>query len=207
MRLKGILILFLTVFVFHLREAQAFNFTAVAGAPWSTAAVDPVNGFSTSSHYLSYGGGALFGFKMAQKLQMELGVLYLSRGYDRNFPDGTATEYTFTTLQLPLVLKFQVFPALWLGFGGYFSHGIGTVQSYPVNGASSVTNTPYSFSTFGADDYGPMVSLSLKFSLVPYVSLLVDGRYLLGLANVSQSSNGSIYFRDAQLLAGIMFGM
>ena len=194
----------LTLFFCGAHPAYAVNINFVGSMGLGNAAVSSTSGTIVSSRSLPYGGGLLFGFRMLPKLSMELGFLYMPRAFQEKFSDDTSNGITFTTVQIPLLLRFQILNSLSIGVGGYFSHGIGNVT---VVGPASSTSHSYANANFGADDYGAIASLGIKFPLILKLSLILDGRYLYGFQNVNKVNGVSTYFRDLQALVGVRLGM
>lgn len=170
----------------------------------SALGTDP-SGSTYGSHSMSYGGGILIGLPMIPAIQIELGLLYMTRGHTQTL-SGTTTEYSFTTVQAPLLLRIYPTPAVSLGIGAYFSHGIGSVTTAPATSLTSTATIPYGFGTYGADDYGAAASFSLRMRITSGVAFVLDARYLYSLANVSKYTSSTLFFRDLQILGGIQFG-
>ncbi len=204
--MRKILILCSTITMLSALDCHALSLIPVVAVAFPTAASDPSNIFTVGSRY-TYGGGVLFRFEMFSKLSLEVGALYLPRGYSESDSVVGTVVNTFDTIQFPALLKYQPFSILSLGLGPYFSHGVGSVHSYPVSDPSQTTDTAYSFSTFGADDYGMVVSAGLDIRILPLTRWVMDGRYLIGAQNISKMDGTSIYFRDLQIITGLRFGI
>jgi hypothetical protein len=185
-------------------DGYAVNLTAVGALGVGNASVSSSAGFSSGFLTSSYGAGILLNFKMARSGSVELGLLYVPRGFQASFSDGTTAAYTFNTVQVPLAFRYDILKTVSIGIGGYFSHGIGNIA---IVGTDSTSQLAYGDGTYGADDSGGLVSLGLKFPLIKVLSLIVDGRYLYGLQNVSKVPGVTTYLRDLQVLGGIRFGI
>ncbi len=188
-------------------HAGAVSFTPVGAAAYSGGTISSNNGYTYPYHSFAYGFGALFGFSMFPNVFAQFGVLYLPRGFDQSSTSLPAQqEVTFNTIHLPFTIHYYLMPVLAVGLGGYFSHGIGSISSYPLGAPASANLSAYGPNSYSADDFGLTVSLSFNLNLLPSVSLIVDGRYLYGLQNISQISSMSVYLRDFQVLAGVRLG-
>ncbi len=194
---------FVFVFFGWIQSANAVSFMPVAGYSLSHGVIDPSSDFSVGAHSVTLSYGFLTQFKMFRTVFLETGFIFSQRGFKQVYSDSV-TEVSFTTGQIPLVLRFGLLPALSLGLGVYFSHGFGGYSS--TNSTGTLQNS-YNFSTYGADDYGGLVSLALEFPLVFSGTVVLDVRSLLGMQNVSHFSGVSTTLRDEQLLAGIKWAI
>ena len=188
-----------------VQPLYAMQLTAVGAGGQSGAIFNPSTGFTSSSQSYQYGGGLLLGFKMVPALMTELGLLYLPRGFVQTFTGANPIETTFTTVQFPLLLRYSLVPSFSIGLGMYFSHGFGFVYGVDVTAPGTVNTQNYGAS-YAADDYGAVLSVALKMSLLPFLGLTVDGRYMTGLVNMSKISGLTTFLNDFQLMAGIQFG-
>ena len=189
-----------------IREPSAFavSITPVGGFAFPSILNSANN---TSAHPRTILFGGTIQYQIApRKVELEWGVIYSIRGYI----DSSSTpsnELSFTTFQFPLLLRF--FPASWfyLGFGGYFSHGVGGINSTP-QAPDSVSSSPsYPDASLSKDDYGFLINIGFKINLVKGVSLILDTRFLNGLRSINQAEGGSpIFLQDLQTLVGIRFG-
>lgn len=193
------------IFILWAPNAYSWSIMPVGAINQGSALFGYTNGHTAGSSVSSYGAGVLFGFRMMPRVFMEVGVLYLTRGFTMEFSGGATTTYQFTTGQIPLAVRIYVLRSVYLGVGGYFAHAIGSV-GYSTS-AGDAGSKSFTEAACGADDYGGLVALGMKFSLLPFVSIEVDGRYLYGLQNITQLSGATTYFRDIQVLGGIRFGI
>lgn len=185
------------------RTTSAVSLTPVIGYVMPSASVSPTVGFKVASHSYSLCYGGLLDFKMFRTLFLETGGLYAVRGF-KQLGETSPLEVTFNAIEIPLLLRYFFMPTVSVGMGAYFSHGLGT---YSLKTDAGTASADYSFTTYGADDYGLVASLALRFKLVPLTSLIVDGRYLYGLQNISHDPSVSTSLRDLQVLTGIQFGI
>lgn len=154
---------------------------------------------TATSLTFQYGGGVLIDFLMIPNLaEVELGFLYLPKGFSLG-----SKSYSMTSVQAPLQLKIYILPAIFLGLGGYYSRSFGTISATSDAGASTLPYSPQG--PYTADDYGVALSLGLRVKIVPTISFILDARYLIGGVNISHT-DGTLYTRDIQALAGIRIG-
>jgi outer membrane protein W len=191
---RGLLILF---FILPLR-AQAVSVTPVAGGAFGGALVNTAAGYTTSYHTLMIGGGVLFEYYMSRSTSLELGGLYMPRGFVQSLPAGDA-QITFTTVQVPLMLKVYAFRVFYVGIGGYFTYALGEIERSQGGVASTL---PYNTLSFATNDYGAILNLGMQYPLAPRLSLALSARFMYGLPNINQSA-GTVSLYDAQGLVGI----
>ncbi len=160
----------------------------------------PSLGSHYGAHSTVYGGGLLLGFQILPKTFLEFGLLYLPRGFDQKTAQDTL-ETHFQTVQMPILLKFQIFPALFFGVGGYFSYGLGSVYTYSKASPQNITSTPYG-SAFHPNDYGFCTSFGVKLG-ARGIFMIVDSRYLMGFRNIQSTGSKMTYLSDFQILGGI----
>lgn len=169
---------------------------------------------TTTKPKLGFGGGLLFDTMMASRLGLELGVLYGARKTESitsytalgvNTSTDSISEARF--VQLPLLARLWLHPMLSVGAGGYYAQGVGQVSN---KNQSTGATTKESFQDAGLKktDYGILGSVQLRLRLSMAATLLLDGRYTQGLANVSATSDGTVKkFHEVQGLVGFAFGM
>ena len=184
------------------RSAHAFALTPVVGAAQGKATINSTAGYTVGPHSFVYGGGLLFEFKFTRIIAFELGTLYMPRGFVMN--TNPAVEVTFTTLQLPFLMKLYFLPSIAVGIGAYYTRGINSISNSSATGSTTTTN--YDSFTYSPTDYGAVFSLSLKLAFMGAGAIIVDGRALYGLPNISQQAGISNTLSDYQILVGLRFG-
>ena len=142
-----------------------------------TAYVKPA-GSSVGFAPETLGGGALVQFRMTPGALFEWGALYVKRGYQ-----GVASTVTMPFLEFPALLRFYVLPSATIGFGGYYG--------YNLSG--------------GNYDLGGVGSFAIRIDIAPFIALVGDARYVLGLRNLS--TTGVTTLNEFQGLTGIRFGL
>jgi hypothetical protein len=107
-------------------------------------------------------------------------------------------------IEIPLVLRFDLLPLVAVGAGGYFALGMGDATI--TTGALSVSST-YESLGVGKTDYGLLGTVSVALPLLPFLKVLVDVRYLYGLANMATASGSSFSMRDWQFMGGVRLAL
>jgi hypothetical protein len=187
--------------------SQASSITLVGvRAISSGGATSSGDGSTFSNHSVVYGYGVLFGSRIISRWKAQLGFLYVTRGFDQSIPStGQSLEYSFSTLQIPLIFQYSLFPALALGLGGYFAPGVGSVGVGPP-GQPATSAYSYGDGGFRQIDTGLVLSVELKIVMMPTLSVIGDIRYLYGLNEIGQNPAVGGAFRDLQCLVGLRFG-
>jgi len=186
-------------------KAIAVMITPLAGGGMSGGSInESVAGYSTEYRSLFLGGGLTFEFSMSRQMTFEVGGFYMPRGYIEN--QSTPTEISFTTIQIPVLFRYYLLPGFSVGLGGYFSHGIGTFTSYPAADPGLVTTQNYDELNFGADDYGLELSVGIQLGVFKSLGIVMQTRFLYGLADVNQTPGLDTYLYDFQGFVGIRFG-
>jgi hypothetical protein len=204
-RLQGMLILALSILA---SPSYALNFSAVGGLNMSAPTISE-NGVSLSlSSKSTVGGGALLGFPVAKVMEIEFGGLYLPRRYGLSLGALGSSESTVNSIQVPLLLRFTAAPFISFGAGGYFANMFGNVKTTTTAlGETATSEESLADSNMKSSDYGVALNARLHFAMAPGVSMIVDGRYNIGLANVYTESGGTIKFSDFQVLGGLTLGL
>ena len=88
--------------------------------------------------------------------------------------------------------------------GAYYAHGFGSYHM-TTNGVTTATN--YGFTTYGADDYGAVMSLAFRFKLAKETYLVMDARYIYGFQDISPTTPVATTLKELQALVGIQLGI
>lgn len=185
------------------RPVSASSVSLVGGGSLSNAVFTPAVGFTTSSHSLALGGGVVVDYRLAKKLELEVAFLYLPRGYAKQAFGQPAAETTLTTFQGSVVIKTRLLPFFSLGAGGYYARGLGAVSTSSTAG---VTTEDLGL-TIKADDYGLVAAMVVDIRIIPYLDIVMHGRYLLGMQNASAAAGTTLTLNDLQVLAGLRFNL
>ena len=208
---------FIFVFLFlGSASAQAYTMGIMGGMNMSSqsATVGPgLNGSTVSSTSgTGYQGGVYFAQNFTPMLTFELGLNYQSLQSKSTLTVLTGSTTITTTekrLQVPLIVRYWFIPSiLGFGVGGYYSMGLGNVKADSSNEAiTASSNGSYKDAGLKSSDYGAVGSVQLRFPIGPTLRFLVDGRYLMGLAEQSTDTNNlSLKNREIDVLAGIGWG-
>ncbi len=171
--------------------ARAGTTTFVGGYVIGNGDATPLTGFKIRATTPQLGGGLLMAFDLADKgggVQMELGILYMPRGFEKVLDDQSLVTVSQSTLQVPLLVRIPVFSGASLGIGSFVSYAL--------------TST----SSLNPLDYGVVGSFAVRFGLRKKIDLLVDLRYQFGLENLNSSPGFGTHFYDLQGLVGVLFG-
>lgn len=154
----------------------------------------------TSDALLGFGAGLFLEFEptpSAGVFGVEPGLVYMQRniGYG-----STLTEKT-TWVQVPILARLH-FLGISLGAGPYLAHATGDIKEELGSTTATVTYSDAGVSTI---DYGVIAALGFNIP-VPFVAKpFVEGRYDIGLKNLSKSEGTTYKYKDMQVLLGLRF--
>ncbi len=190
---------------------QAVDLSVLGGASFGNAVVTPAPpypaniGFATSGG-LAFGGGALLGIELVPTLlDLEVGAIYLPRR-STLVASGSALTSTISadelmpTFQVPILLRVGILGMISVGGGVYYWWGTGQVTQ--TTGGTTVPHT-WTDAGYASHDYGFAASVAMVMPIAPMFSLRVDGRFLFGMTNISNTAGITYETRDIELLAGI----
>lgn len=164
--------------------------------------------------------GAQLEFRLAAPLYLQFEPMYVQKGTKIEGPVfgdelGNAINGSFTTklgfIEIPMLLKgkFLTGPVLPYVFFG---------PSLGIRLSASETDEAAGFPSQDLDikdqtnsiDFGLVFGAGAEFALAPTVGITVDGRYALGLTDLSKEQPDQIQHRKIktkgiQLLAGVLF--
>lgn len=185
------------------------NVTAVGVGNYMGASASVLTSTMPITGKLTWGGGALFGFKLNPFLTLEAGGLFAPRKssidfsiLDASLPSATKS---YNAIQIPALLRVTAIPLLSFGAGMYYSVGMGSVTS-EVTGSAPSTQT-FAEARLKSSDYGLVGSVAFRLPLAPMFGFVVDGRFNYGLANLATDAGVSLKAREAQVLAGLNFNL
>jgi hypothetical protein len=155
---------------------------------------------------VGFGGGAILDFHLMERTSFEVGGLYINRKLD----DTTTGVITSThAIQVPVLLRFYLHPMISIGVGGYWAHGVGSVNTEDSSGNVLSTGS-YADNDTKVNDYGLVGSVAVRFPLSQTMRLLIDARYNYGLSNVYTdplAAGDTSKDRDIQALVGLQFAL
>jgi hypothetical protein len=172
-------------------SARAETTSLVGGYVIDNGYASPLTGFTIQASTPQFGGGLLMNFDLAKGggAQIELGILYMPRGFVEVLNSGSTITISQTTLQAPLLFRLSILPNVSLGIGGFMTYALSTTRDLNVL------------------DSGIVGSAAAKFGFEKSISMLVDIRYQFGLTNLSTVPGFGTYFYDLQGLVGIVLGL
>ncbi len=199
MRLLAFMI---TAFSALTGTANAWELTAIGGvnfaAPTQNTSGARVNW--TGSDGLTYGALASFNL-FNSPFEFESGLIEATQNTQEQI--SPVLNQSMHWLEIPLLVRFKLDPAIGIGVGGYLAYGQGSVlRSQGSNEALS------SFSSVGLNnrDSGLLFNLRARFAFAPPVFLIVDGRYFHGLTNLATTGGSDVYnTRSIQIFGGISY--
>ena len=163
---------------------------------------------------LGMGGGLLFEFPLGRTVGLELGGLYYQKKFDVKGADAAGVStldvtFKYNTIQVPLLLKFWLSRGVVLGLGGYAASGTGKVKTTDNLTGEAAESTFAEAGQYNLD-YGLLGNVAFAIPLSGKASLLIDGRYMLGMANQyirdPGEVTGTLKTTDIQGLVGLRFG-
>lgn len=172
-----------------------------ATTPEFTQSQDPT--LQTTTRF-SIGVGASFNFELINHFSLEPGFIYVSRSFSTTSALAPRTEYSLSTFQFPLLLRYWISKHFSLGGGPYLAHGFAKIK---MNQEGNSTNLDFQDLQWSTDDLGFIGGIQYKVPFNELFSFLIEGRYLLGLKNLDVSGNGNFKMRDIQTHFGIAFNL
>jgi hypothetical protein len=164
--------------------------------------VEDISGLVESKTGFVGGGFVTFGLGTIFAVQPEL--LYSQKGFKAE-ENGATAQLNTNYIEIPVLLKAQLKlamlrPAVYAGPVVSFETGC----DLDVIGITFDCDADEGFSSRKTTDWGAVFGANLDFFLGP-VTLLVDGRYQLGLTNLADDPEGTeeVKTRTWQFMAGI----
>ncbi len=211
--MKKMLLPVLILLLFFSSSALAqlpFKLGARVGLNLANLSFDPdlpANVDKSSRVGFKFGAMAELGFIPMFALQVE--PMYVMRG--AKFTQGSIEEtWKFSYLEIPILLKLKIptpGPITPYIFAG---PNIGILLSATDEAGGQDTDIKDQLSsTDFALDFGAGVG----FNIAPFIDLLIDARYSLGLSELPTDQakqslgNLTVKTKDIQIVAGIMFGL
>jgi hypothetical protein len=146
----------------------------------------------TSVPVQSLGYGLLWENSMNGYKGWELGFSYYPRKW---LPDSTVNYF-----HLPVAYNYWLGRYLGVGLGAYYSFARSEVLLNSVSRNIGETS-------LRSNDFGALGSVKINIPFeIPSFHLLLEARYLYGLANVSSLASVKSRFSDIQYLVGIRIG-
>jgi hypothetical protein len=196
-------LLLLTFFAPLAARASVWEITALAGANYSAPTETRTGGSLdwTGNAALTYGGSVSYEL-FDTPFELESGLFVVSSENEGSV-NNAATVRKMTSLQIPILLRFNFDPWISIAAGGYFSSAKGNVETV-INGGS-VSRQSYDTVGLKTSDEGLLLGLKAKLHISAPLSLVFDVRYQHGLKNVAVNSGETYNTRSIQALAGFGF--
>jgi len=202
--MKKIILISVILCVSLSSNAFAASYKLIAGVDYTTLARTQSGANVTFDPKLGYGGGVGIELKMGRRssIGFETGVYY----FQRKVSDGTV-DMTMPAVHAPFLLKMWMGKFFFLGAGGYLAQGFGNVKVRVLSTGSS-TDLSYGSDEIAMRklDYGAMASVGLNFHLSKKISLVVEGRYLYGIGDISRVVGRVEKLTAMQGFVGFRFG-
>jgi hypothetical protein len=179
-------------------SAFAFSLSLVGGAVFDKPTVG--SGTPTYSMKMGFAGGVLGEYMFSPMVGLEAGALYMQR---KALDDLTQVTVLSKYLEFPFLLRYWFSPMLSIGAGGYVATGMGDITE--TNAAGTSQTFTYDQELIIKSDYGLVGSLRFAYPISPATKIFLDGRYTLGLQDVSRVIGASLKYNDIQALAGVTF--
>ena len=122
--------------------------------------------------------------------------------FDLRRVGSSELNFKFTTLRLPLLLRFYPWDWLSFGAGGYASRPLGYFAIADVSGSTSSSATEAGFSNF---DAGLLFALNAFLPLGSSFAIGLGGRYYYGLFGGLKVDEVTHYWREQQILLSFNF--
>lgn len=142
---------------------------------------------------------------LASRLALEIDGLYVDRKYQDS---GTAStsDSSFHAVQIPVLLRLKLLSFFSVGAGGYAAFATGNVSTATtVAGVTTTSTSTYAGDSLKTSDYGAVFSARFRIPLGAKAALLAEGRYNLGLSNISTTPGTTDHWRTVDGLAGLQF--
>lgn len=191
-------------------------------------------GASPATGVVGFGAGALLEWRWTRWIGIEVGGIYGQRHHKTRIASrGTGvvlgSPYTIDTtlnsslqsfaVEIPVVLRIRLGRYLSLGGGVYYGYGLGHLRVT----SSTSTTVYYSDRTYAGtttdeqimsfekqqlhrSDYGWVGVLGFSIPLGKSIALILDGRYLHGIKNLSTAPDTTLRWRGIEALVGFRFG-
>jgi hypothetical protein len=193
----GILLSSQTLKAMDLTEFGAIGFTLPSFQTGSDPSIQITPEFS-------WGGGISMGFRIFERIDVEPALYVLPRSFSVTSNITPRSDYTFMTLQVPLLLRYWFSESLSLGLGPYWVHGMGNVT---LSQGSSSGGIGYDNLSWSREDFGLAGSFRIRLPINELMSIVLDERVLWGISNLDQSGTQNLRLRDLQSWGGVSFNL
>jgi hypothetical protein len=150
----------------------------------------------------SVGAGLALTFRLVDRWDLESSIVYLPRNFSESSNSGLQTSYNLTIFQYSALARYWLSEKFALGIGPYYSAGIGNLT---LTQNSQTKTASYSDSSLTNWELGVATSAQYRQTFTENMIFVAQTRLLLGLSNLENTQNVSLYTRDLQLWCGIGF--
>lgn len=220
---KSILTLVIAFAAFTVSAQIQISYGPRVGVNLAKWAVDSEDEIGDIKNRLGFLGGAVFEIRFNENFAIQPEINFLQKGVKTEFSEtdtlfgdySSSADVFFNYLEVPVTLKvgksFGVArvdvlagPSLGYGLSGK------TKNTYTINGVTEKEEFDIDFKDdeISRIDVSLQIGAAVSFGLGESARLFVDGRYLLGLSNLvdtSDSDDPTIHNRGIALSAGILF--
>lgn len=193
MKIKALLLLIFLwttpAFSFVVTEFGAVNMTW----PTYSTAQDPS---LFASPGFGVGGGITLSYRIWENLDIEPGILYIGRVFNTYSSQTGAGGVSFSTGQIPLLLRYWFNRSYSVGLGGYWAHGFGNITKN-----SSLTGFPNL--SWSYEDFGIQASFRYLTPISTMLNFVFDGRVNFGFTAIDSTSGNNLQFRELQTWVGL----
>lgn len=197
---------------------SAFEIGLLAGTAMSTLtnAEKSLTG-GTRTTEVVFTGGLMANINMNQLVSVETGIFYTPKdigieGGVLGLPADTVSS--MRALEVPLMARVWLADYFSLGVGGYYSIGVGKVDTTARSNGNSVNlgaqaNQTYESAKTHAVDYGLIFGAQLKLPVTTVLNFIVDSRYNLGIRDMRLNPKGgdAERFRTLRFFMGATFNL
>jgi hypothetical protein len=133
-------------------------------------------------------------FDIDEDFELESGLVFSREKINFSLNGYTPVTAQFSSLQLPVVVRYHLSPHLSAGGGLYYSEILGLVES---------TGSAFESDGFNHADFGALFNVRGNFSITPGIQAIADARYMLGVVHLGPF--GPEENREMQFLVGASF--
>jgi hypothetical protein len=181
MKLVKVLGLIAMISVVTSQSAMAGGSFSVFGAGVLPKSIGDSATFQLTGKF-GFGGGAIGELMLSPRAGLEAGAIYLQRKYGATFLGVESTSTTsFSSIHIPVGLRLHANRVVSLQLGGFYD---------------------YSLETDGDANFGVQGGLRLSAPVSGSTALFVEGRYNMGLKEISGEKISDL----ALVMVGLTFG-
>jgi|GEM_PF-6755434 len=193
-RLK--LVLFASLFTLS-HKAFGIGASLLGGFNWSKQTNAATGTTNSPKAGITY--GALGQIGIAPFFDLESGILSNNIRYNQVVSGGNSTSLSYSTIEIPVVLRFEPVKFISVGAGLYYERFSNVTRT--TN--SSVTSAPWSDSNYGNRALGFKLNARISGSLVLKLRWLLDASIKRGITDRANSPTVSDRDNAFTLLGGI----